>query len=67
MKMSTLIRLLTDYILQYGDRDILTVQYHKDHNDSGPAYTYGGIGNIVDYEDGTVGLLGDEVEDVDND
>jgi hypothetical protein len=64
MKMSTLIRLLTDYILQYGDRDVLTVQYH---DDSDTEYTYGDIGKIVDYEDGTVGLLGYEVEDVGND
>lgn len=64
MKMSTLIRLLTDYILQYGDRDVLTSQHHVD---SATEFTYGDIGSIVDYEDGTVGLLGDEVEDVDND
>ena len=64
MKMSTLIRLLTDYILQYGDRDVLTAQYHED---SDAEYTYGDIGSIVDYEDGTVGLLGDKVKDVDND
>ena len=64
MKMSTLIRLLTDYILQYGDRDVLTAQYHED---SDTEYTYGNINVIVDYEDGTVGLVGNEVEDVDND
>ena len=64
MKMSNLIRLLTDYIVQYGDRDVLTVQYHGDSNTE---YTYGDIENIVDYEDGAVGLLGNEVEDVDND
>ena len=64
MKMSNLIRLLTDYILQYGDRDVLTVQYHED---SDTEYTYGDISVIVDYEDGTVGLLGDEVGDVNND
>lgn len=64
MKMSNLIRLLTDYIVQYGDRDVLTVQYHED---SDTEYTYGDIGNIVDYEDGAVGLVGNEVKDVDND
>lgn len=63
MKMSTLIRLLTDYILQYGDRNVLTAQHH---NDSDIGYTYGNINVIADYEDGTVGLVGDEVEDVDN-
>lgn len=64
MKMSTLIRLLTDYILQYGDRNVLTAQCHEN---SDAEYTYGNINVIVDYEDGTVGLVGDEVEDVDND
>lgn len=64
MKMSNLIRLLTDYIVQYGDRDFLTAQYHGDGDTE---YTYGDISVIVDYEDGTVGLVGNEVEDLDND
>ena len=64
MKMSSLIRLLTDYILQYGDRNVLTAQYHEDGDTE---YTYGDISVIVDYEDGTVGLVGNKVEDSDND
>jgi hypothetical protein len=64
MKMSNLIRCLIDYILQYGDRDVLTVQYH---DDSDTKCTYGDIGKIVDYEDGTVGLLGDVLGDLDID
>ena len=62
MKMSNLIRLLTDYIIQYGDRDVVTAQYNK--NDE-TEYTYGNIGVIVDYEDGFVGLVGDKLEDFD--
>lgn len=56
MKISTLIRLLTDYILQYGDLDVLTVQYRDTE------YTYGNINGIVDYEDDTVGLVGDKID-----
>ena len=29
MKMSSLIRLFTDYIIQYGDRDVVAVRYNK--------------------------------------
>lgn len=58
MTVSMLIRELTDYLLEHGDREVITSQQEEDGD-----YTYGDTATgLVDYGDGTVGLVGHREE-----
>ena len=54
MKASALVQELITYILEHGDREIITAQRLSDGD-----YTYGDTRTgIVDYGEGTIGLVG---------
>lgn len=54
MTVSRLICELTKFLAEHGDLEVTTVQ-HED----GVGYTYGDIRHIVNYEDGTMGIVGE--------
>lgn len=55
MKTSELIKELMNHLLTYGDREVITAQKDEDAD-----YTYGTITTgIVDYGDGTIGIVGE--------
>lgn len=54
MTVSRLICVLTEFLAEHGDVEVVTVQHE---NEGG--YTYGDACRIVDYEDGTVGIIGE--------
>lgn len=55
MKTSELIKELINHLLTYGDREVITAQKDEDGD-----YTYGTITTgIVDYGDGTIGIVGE--------
>ena len=53
MKLSELVNQGLTFLLEHGDREVLTAQKDPDAD-----YTYGVVSDIVDYGDGTVGLVG---------
>lgn len=58
MKATTLVQELMNYILEHGDREVITAQQDTDGD-----YTYGDLSvGIVDYGDGTIGLVGHREE-----
>ena len=58
MTVSRLICELTKFLAEYGDAEVTLVQ-HED----GVGYTYGDIRHIVNYENGTMGLVGEREVD----
>ena len=54
MTVSRLICELTKFLAEHGDLEVTTVQ-HEDEI----GYTYGDIRHIVNYEDGTMGIVGE--------
>lgn len=54
MKTSELIKELMDHLLAYGDREVITARKDEDGD-----YTYGTIKRVVDYGDGTIGIVGE--------
>jgi hypothetical protein len=54
MKTSELIKELMDHLLTHGDREVITAQ--KDENLD---YTYAVTTGVVDYGDGTIGIVGE--------
>lgn len=54
MKTSELIKELMNHLLTYGDREVITAQKDEDAD-----YTYGTITSVVDYGDGTIGIVGE--------
>lgn len=63
MKLSKLVNDLMLFLLEHGDREVVTAQKDPETAD----YTYGAIGNIVDYGEGKMGLVGDREEKKDGD
>ena len=58
MKLSKLVNELMTFLLTNGDREVITAQKDPETAD----YTYGAVGDIVDYGDGTMGLVGNQEE-----
>ena len=58
MKLSKLVNDLLLFLLEHGDRDVVTAQKDPETAD----YTYGAISDIVDYGEGQIGLVGDREE-----
>ncbi len=54
MKLSDLVSQSLTFLLEKGDREVITAQKDTETAD----YTYGVVSDIVDYGDGTVGLVG---------
>lgn len=54
MKTSELVKELMNHLLTYGDREVITAQKDEDAD-----YTYGTIKRVVDYGDGTIGIVGE--------
>ena len=54
MKLSDLVNQSLTFLLENGDREVITAQKDTETAD----YTYGVVSDIVDYGDGTVGLVG---------
>lgn len=54
MKTSELIKELMNHLLTYGDREVITARKNEDAD-----YTYGTIKRVVDYGDGTIGIVGE--------
>lgn len=54
MKTSELIKELMNHLLTYGDREVITARKDEDGD-----YTYGTIKRVVDYGDGTIGIVGE--------
>lgn len=63
MKLSKLVNDLMLFLLELGDREVVTAQKDPETAD----YTYGTISDIVDYGDGKIGLVGDREEKKDGD
>lgn len=58
MKLSKLVNDLMTFLLTNGDREVITAQKDPETAD----YTFGTIGDIVDYGEGQMGLVGDREE-----
>ena len=54
MTVSRLICELTGFLAEHGDAEVTLVQ-HENEGD----YTYGDVRHIVDYENGTMGIVGE--------
>lgn len=54
MKLSKLVNDLMLFLLEHGDREVVTAQKDPETAD----YTYGTISDIVDYGEGKMGLVG---------
>lgn len=54
MTVSRLICELTKFLAEHGDLEVTTVQHENK-----VGYTYGDIRHIVDYENGTMGIVGE--------
>ena len=54
MKTSELVKELMNHLLTYGNREVITAQKDEDAD-----YTYGTITSVVDYGDGTIGIVGE--------
>lgn len=57
MKVSTLIGELTIFLLEHGDREVVTSQKDSETAD----YTFGDVTNLVDYGE-QIGLVGNREE-----
>lgn len=58
MKLSKLVNELLTFLLEHGDREVVTAQKDPETAD----YTYGTINHTVDYGEGQMGLVGDREE-----
>lgn len=58
MKLSKLINDLMTFLLENGDREVVTSQKDPETAD----YTYGTISDIVDYGEGQMGIVGNREE-----
>lgn len=58
MKLSKLVNDLMLFLLEHGDREVVTAQKDPETAD----YTYGVISDIVDYGEGQMGLVGNREE-----
>lgn len=54
MTVSRLICELTEFLAEHGDLEVTTVQHENE-----VGYTYGDIRHIVNYENGTMGIVGE--------
>ena len=58
MTVSRLICELTKFLAEHGDVEVATVQHENERG-----YTYGDIRHIVNYENGTMGIVGEREVD----
>lgn len=54
MKTSELVKELMNHLLTYGDKEVIAARKDEDGD-----YTYGTIKRVVDYGDGTIGIVGE--------
>ena len=54
MTVSCLICELTEFLAKHGDAEVATVQHENEED-----YTYGDVRHIVDYENGTMDIVGE--------
>lgn len=59
MTVSRFICELTKFLAEHGDLEVMTVQHESDGE-----YTYGDIRHTVDYENGTMGIVGERETNV---
>lgn len=58
MKLSNLVKELMTFLLENGEREVVTVQKDPETAD----YTYGKVSHLVDYGEGQMGIVGDREE-----
>ena len=58
MKLSELVKELVSFLLENGDREVVTAQKDSETAD----YTYGSVNVLVDYGEGQMGIVGDREE-----
>ena len=58
MKLSKLVNDLMTFLLEHGDREVVTAQKDPETAD----YTYGVVNDLIDYGEGQMGIVGDREE-----